>query len=123
MPRYPSGLDFLTGDRSFLLIADNGVGMSYADLIKSLTIGSSRVYEDYELGHFGIGMKDSTLSQTYEVTLFSKTSKSSPISILRLSSIWIQQKDDYQFLTESDFIEDFLWMKNTDSYKRGYEGA
>ena len=39
---------------------------------ENLTRGSIREYEDYELGHFGIGLKDATLSQAYEVTVFSK---------------------------------------------------
>ena len=78
--KYKEGLGFLTGNRSYLLISDNGKGMTFGELHENLTRGSIREYEDYELGHFGIGLKDATLSQAYEVTIFSKK-KGHPVAI------------------------------------------
>ena len=115
--KYPEGLGYLTGERSYLMIADDGHGMSYAELLESLTKGAIRDYEDYELGHFGIGLKDSTLSQAYEITIFSKK-KGESVAILRMSSIWFQERDRYEFMQpHKDFKNDYDWMAKTDGYQ------
>ena len=66
---YPAGLPYLHGNHSYLLIEDNGNGMTGEELYHALTMGADREYKDYELGHFGVGMKTSTHSQAFELTV------------------------------------------------------
>jgi hypothetical protein len=47
---------------STLIIKDNGCGMSLNQLCNNMNLGCNRVYEDNEIGYFGMGMKTSTLN-------------------------------------------------------------
>ncbi|MGB2339155.1 MAG: ATP-binding protein, partial [Flavobacteriaceae bacterium] len=119
--KYKEGLGFLTGNRSYLLISDNGKGMTFDELHENLTRGSIREYEDYELGHFGIGLKDATLSQAYEITVFSKK-KGHPMAALRMSSIWYQETGENEFMEpDKDFINQYEWMGKTDGYRKSVD--
>ena len=111
---YPDGLPYLHGNHSYFLIQDNGTGMSESELEKALVYGSSRDYEDYELGHFGVGMKTSTLSQAFEVTILSK--KNGKVSILRMSSIHVQETEKDELLEVSDMESIYPWMLKTDGW-------
>lgn len=61
----------------WLAIADNGFGMSYADLVHAMRLGSmspteSRSLDD--LGRFGLGMKTASFSQCRHLTVLSQES-------------------------------------------------
>ena len=49
-------------DESYVLIMDDGKGMSDKELVKAMTLGSSKSQEG-DLGKFGMGMKTASLSQ------------------------------------------------------------
>jgi hypothetical protein len=51
------------GDDSWVRIADNGHGMKPETLREAMRFGSSRDYEDDDLGKFGLGLKTASLSQ------------------------------------------------------------
>lgn len=56
-------------------IIDDGLGMSYEELLSALTLGSKNPLEDREindLGRFGIGLKSASFSQCRKLTVISK---------------------------------------------------
>jgi len=113
---YPDGLGFLhDASSAFLIVADNGTGMSANEFRNAVIKGQRRHYEEYELGHFGVGLKKSTMSQCYEATIFTK--KNGQLSIKRISSVHIQESGKDQLLNDSDFKGTKAWMANTEGYK------
>lgn len=60
------------GEASYVVIADNGLGMSPQDLREALRFGSEREYEDEDLGKFGLGLKTASLSQCLRLTVASR---------------------------------------------------
>jgi hypothetical protein len=62
------------GDDSWVRIADNGCGMSPAQLREALRYGAERDYDEEDLGKFGLGLKTASLSQCRRLTVASRTS-------------------------------------------------
>lgn len=61
------------GPKSWVVIADNGHGMSEAGLIEAMRIGSvsaSRDRSEGDLGRFGLGLKTASFSQAKTLTVF-----------------------------------------------------
>ena len=112
---YPKGLKYLYGKQMYLLLIDDGTGMDKDEMREALVYGRRRKYEDYELGHFGVGLKNSTMSQAYEATVISK--KEGKINIVRISSVHIQSKQEDQLLEKDDLENLYPWMSNTEGYK------
>lgn len=52
-----------SGNKSYLLISDNGKGMNLDELNEAMRFGSEGDYESSSLGRFGLGLKTSSLSQ------------------------------------------------------------
>ena len=58
------------GEDSYLVIADNGLGMSPKEIQESLRFGSNRNYDDSDdLGRYGLGLKTASLSQCERLTV------------------------------------------------------
>jgi len=57
------------GEASYVTIADNGEGMSLAQLKEAMRFGSERDYEAEDLGKFGLGLKTASLSQCLKFTV------------------------------------------------------
>ena len=57
------------GAASYVMIADNGEGMSPEQLKEALRFGSEREYDETDLGKFGLGLKTASLSQCLRVTV------------------------------------------------------
>jgi len=51
------------GENSWVMIADNGNGMSAEKLKESMRFGSASIYNDRSLGKFGLGLKTASFSQ------------------------------------------------------------
>src|SRR5215469_10911430 len=51
------------GDNSWLRIADNGMGMKPETLREAMRYGSTREYDEDDLGKFGFGLKTASMSQ------------------------------------------------------------
>jgi hypothetical protein len=112
---YPQGLGFLySKTSSYLIVSDNGSGMTSTEFKNAVIKGERRKYNEWELGHYGVGLKKSTMSQAYETTIFTK--KNGETSIKRISSVHIQESGKDQLLTPSDFKGVKEWMKKTDGY-------
>src|SRR5262249_36068193 len=63
------------GRDSFLVIADDGLGMSDQELLGALTVGSRdprAVREVSDLGRFGLGLKTASFSQARRLTVASR---------------------------------------------------
>lgn len=60
------------GPRSYVVIADNGAGMTATTLREALRFGSRRDYELGELGRYGLGLKTASISQCRSVTVLSR---------------------------------------------------
>ena len=68
-------LIMLPDDNPYLIILDNGHGMSYEELELALRFGSKNPNEERteeDLGRFGLGMKSASLSQCRKLTVVSK---------------------------------------------------
>lgn len=64
-------------DKSYVLIADNGDGMTANGILEALRFGSRREYGELDLGHFGLGLKTASLSQCRRISVVSKSASSS----------------------------------------------
>lgn len=60
------------GEHSHVHIADNGKGMSAADLREAMRYGAEREYDTEDLGKFGLGLKTASLSQCSKLTVASR---------------------------------------------------
>lgn len=57
------------GEESYVVIADDGEGMTANGLIEALRYGSRRAYGRSDLGRYGLGLKTASLSQCRSVTI------------------------------------------------------
>ena len=58
------------GEDSYLVIADNGLGMAPKEIQEALRFGSSRNYDESDdLGRYGLGLKTASLSQCERLTV------------------------------------------------------
>lgn len=58
---------------SYVLISDDGCGMSERGLIEALRFGTRRTYRTNELGRFGLGLKTGTFSQCRRLSVVTRT--------------------------------------------------
>ncbi|PKW27982.1 ATP-binding protein [Phycicoccus duodecadis] len=58
---------------SYVLISDDGRGMSQGELVEALRFGTRRDYKKNELGRFGLGLKTGSFSQCRRLTVVSRT--------------------------------------------------
>ena len=90
-------------DGEYIMISDDGRGMSESELINALKLGSADPLEDRnvsDLGRFGLGLKLASLSHCRKLTVASK-SADSPVSIrqwdldvIRNSGEWVLLEPD-----------------------------
>jgi hypothetical protein len=60
------------GSQSYVLIADDGIGMTNAELSEALRFGTRRDYLENELGRYGLGLKTASLSQCKRLTVITR---------------------------------------------------
>lgn len=58
---------------SYVLISDDGSGMSQRELMEALRFGTRRNYGKNELGRFGLGLKTGSFSQCRRLTVVTRT--------------------------------------------------
>ena len=107
--KYLDGKDNLYG-----IVIDDGKGIPDEDMHAILSRGFERDYDEVELGSYGVGLKDSSLSHAYEVTLFSKTGPNSGVAVRRLSSCLVKRHGAERIFRE-EHLDD--WMRETEAYK------
>lgn len=64
------------GDYSYVMISDNGEGMTGPELREALRFGSEREYDTEDLGKFGLGLKTASMSQCVRLTVASRQNPS-----------------------------------------------
>lgn len=60
------------GADSYVLIADNGAGMTGVGANEALRFGTRRTYQGGDLGRYGLGLKTASLSQARALTIVSR---------------------------------------------------
>jgi RNA polymerase sigma factor (sigma-70 family) len=63
-----------------LHIRDDGAGMTAAQLKRAFGLAVKRKYQDDALGHFGMGMKSSSMSQAKVLTVYSRCGFEEPVA-------------------------------------------
>lgn len=85
------------GAQSWILVADDGDGMSRRQVTEALRFGTRREYAADELGRFGLGLKTASLSQSKRVTVVSRRSPiNRTVSIRTLDLDHVQALDVWQ---------------------------
>ena len=106
--KVPQEKKYKTKDSFFLIVIDDGSGIDEEGINSVMDFGAPRVYDELELGKFGVGMKSSSLSQAKEITLLSKVAGGN-IELRRLSSEIVYDDDEWVLIPE---LEDHM---NTDA--------
>jgi Histidine kinase-, DNA gyrase B-, and HSP90-like ATPase len=70
-------------ENSFVMVADDGDGMSANGLIEALRYGSRRTYSRGDLGRYGLGLKTASLSQCRSLTVVTSRGSTSNRSSMR----------------------------------------
>ncbi|MFG2866714.1 ATP-binding protein [Streptomyces sp. NPDC048338] len=82
------------GPDSYVLIADDGAGMSESQLTEALRYGSRRDYAQGELGRYGLGLKTASLSQCRAVSVATRTSVNVPRLYIRTLDLDVVSESD-----------------------------
>tara|TARA_B100001059_G_scaffold201139_1_gene208318 strand:+ start:291 stop:1805 length:1515 start_codon:yes stop_codon:yes gene_type:complete len=109
------------GENSWIIIRDDGTGMSEEQLSKAMVAGSQSPLnqrEKHDLGRFGLGLKTASLSLARSLTVASKT-KSTPLAVRRwdLDYIAEQQTNEWRLLKtgRNDSGEKLAGIENQNS--------
>ena len=83
-------------NESYVLVSDDGEGMTRDNLLESLRFGSRRTYEHNELGRFGLGLKTGSFSQCRRLTVVTRHSpKQRRIHVQTLDLTVIERLDQW----------------------------
>ena len=84
------------GEESYVVISDDGDGMTGNGLIEALRYGSRRSYGRSDLGRYGLGLKTASLSQCRSVTVVtSRRSVSGSLNVRMLDLDLIAELDEW----------------------------
>lgn len=78
---------------SYVMIADDGSGMSANGVLEALRFGSRRPYGRGDLGRYGLGLKTASLSQARRITVLSRFNRN--VCVRELSLDTITEFDDW----------------------------
>jgi hypothetical protein len=84
------------GHDSWIRVADDGVGMTARRLEEAMRYGSSRAYDQEDLGAFGLGLKTASLSQCRRLTVATRTGPGSRIEIRRWDLDHVENRDAWE---------------------------
>lgn len=83
------------GDDSYVLIADNGQGMTGISANEALRFGTRRSYQGGDLGRYGLGLKTASLSQARSLTVVSRSLERSRTVRRTLDLDLVERCDDW----------------------------
>ncbi|MFG1904919.1 ATP-binding protein [Micromonospora carbonacea] len=84
------------GSDSWVMIADDGEGMSANGLLEALRYGSRRDYGRGDLGRYGLGLKTASLSQCRSLTVVSRRRAATARTVSRMIDLdLIAEMDDW----------------------------
>ncbi|TFD05531.1 sigma-70 family RNA polymerase sigma factor [Cryobacterium sp. TMT1-66-1] len=101
-----------------LRIRDDGRGMSSFELQNAMTLGKRREYESNALGHFGVGLKASSLSQARVFTVYTRCA-SEPAASMRMRRPAGSGTFDAEVLTASASRNGFEFDQRVDLMSTG----
>lgn len=103
-------------DNRRIIIADNGFGMDYQELMDAMEIGSADPNEmrpSEDLGRFGLGMKTASFSMAKKLLVISK--KNSTISNAEWNLNTVASEDKWE-ISEYDESEISMILESVDTY-------
>jgi hypothetical protein len=83
------------GARSWVRIADDGMGMEGRELDEAMRYGSHRDYDSSALGHFGLGLKTGSLSQCRRLTVASRRRRNARLVARRWDLDVVAERDSW----------------------------
>jgi hypothetical protein len=85
------------GLESYIVVADDGWGMTHGELAEAMRFGSRREYGERELGRFGLGLKTASISQGRRLTVATRRAQQRRwISALELDLDELERTDRWQ---------------------------
>lgn len=87
------------GARSWIRVADDGMGMGATELDEAMRYGSDRSYSATALGHFGLGLKTASLSQCRRLTVASRRRKNGRVVVRRWDLDLVFERDSWDLET------------------------
>lgn len=90
------------GSNSYVLIADDGAGMTEGELGEALRYGTRRDYTPSDLGRYGLGLKTAPLSQCRSVTVVTRHSATYRRITTRTIDLDIVEERDAWLVVERD---------------------
>lgn len=86
---------------SYVLISDDGHGMTERQLIEALRFGTRRSYDKNELGRFGLGLKTGSFSQCRRLSVVTRTTpKRAKFSVMTLDLNRIARTDRWDITAD-----------------------
>ena len=86
---------------SYVLISDDGDGMTERELVEALRFGSRRTYDRNELGRFGLGLKTGSFSQCRRLTVVTRTApKRARFNVMTLDLNRISRTDRWDITVD-----------------------
>lgn len=86
---------------SYVLISDDGCGMSERELIEALRFGTRRSYARNELGRFGLGLKTGSFSQCRRLTVVTRnTPKRANFRVMTLDLSHVARTDRWDITVD-----------------------
>lgn len=86
------------GPDSWLRVADNGTGMTGAEITEAMRYGTQRSYGPEELGKFGLGLKTASLAQCRRVSVASRMKGQRDLEARCLDLDHIEESDKWEVL-------------------------
>lgn len=104
-----------------LVIIDDGRGITPEKMVPSLSFNTEREGRQWwELGSFGVGLKDSCLAHGEELTVFSKV-QGGVHSIVRLSGAFSSYKENWTLIADEEMKTNIPRQFMTESYRGALE--
>ena len=92
-----------SGKNSYVMIHDNGKGMTQDCLIEAMRFGTERGYGSSDLGKFGLGLKTASLSQCRKFTVASRSSSEDKnVSLVAWDLDHIQNTNKWEIIYPSE---------------------
>lgn len=105
------------GDDSYVLIADDGRGMTQSGLDEALRFGTRRSYALGELGRYGLGLKTASLSQCRRLTVVTRRSlRNCRVSMRTLDLDHISETDRWEVIEPPAVVpvgESLRWVRDS----------
>lgn len=95
-------------ENDFLYLKDNGKGIESENLRNIIRFYNNRDYQWWELGSFGIGLKDSLLAHGKEITVVSKAEGCEDFAWLKLSTAMARKDGENWVLVHSEVVGEAL---------------